>query len=153
MSIEKRLTELQIILPEVTPAGQYSPAVKTGRFVFVSGQIPKTEGRLAYAGRVGRELSLEDGRKAARLCVINALAALKGEIGSLDKVQKVVKLTGFITSGVGFLDLHKVMDAASELIVDIFGQAGRHARSTAGVVELPMGAAVEIDMLVEVKGL
>jgi enamine deaminase RidA (YjgF/YER057c/UK114 family) len=153
MSIEKRIAELQIVLPEIEALGNYRPAVKAGKLVHISGQLPKAEGRISYTGRVGRELTLETARKAARLCVVNCLAALKSEIGNLDKVQKVVKLNGYITSGVGFRDQHKVMDAASELVVDVFGPSGKHARSTVGVVELPMGAAVEIDMVVEVKGL
>lgn len=153
MSIAKRLQELQIVLPEIESIGNYRPAVKSGKLVYVSGQLPKAEGRIVHVGRVGRELNLEAARKAARLCVINCLTALKSEIGNLDKVQKVVKVNGYITSGVGFRDLHKVMDAASELIGDVFGPAGKHARSTIGVVELPMGAAMEMDMIVELKGL
>ncbi len=153
MSIAKRLEELQIVLPEIEALGDYKPAVKTGRLVHVSGQLPKAEGRISFVGRVGRELTIEEGRKAARLCIINCLAALQNELGNLEKILKVAKINGYVTSGVGFREQHKVMDAASELIVEIFGPAGKHARSAAGVVELPLGAAVEIDMLVEVKGL
>ncbi len=153
MSFDKRIQELQIDLPEVEALGNYKPAVKSGRFVHISGQLPKSEGRIAYVGRVGRELTLEAGRRAARLCIINCLAALKSEIGKLDKVTRVVKITGYVTSGVGFREQHKVLDAASELLVEVFGPAGKHARAAVGVVELPMGAPVEIDMICEVKGL
>ena len=151
MSIDKRLNELQITLPDVEALGNYVPAVKGGRLVFVSGQLPKAEGRISYVGRIGRELTLDDGRRAARLCIINCLAALKSALGSLDKVSQVLKITGYITSGVGFRDQHKIMDAASELLVDVFGPNGKHARAAVGVVELPLGAAVEIDMVCAVK--
>ncbi len=153
MSVEKRLAEMHINLPQLDAIGDYRPAVKAGRLVYISGQLPKTEGRIAYVGRVGREITLEAARKAARLCVINALAALKDVVGNLDKVQQIVKVTGYVTSGVGFREQHKVMDAASELIGEIFGPAGQHARSAVGVVELPLGAAVELDMVCLVRGL
>lgn len=155
MKIEERLKELHIILPDEKeePVGQYSPTVKSGRLIFVSGQLPKAEGRLTHQGRVGREVTLESARKAARTCVINALSALKDAIGNLDKVTKVVKLSGYVTSGVGFRDQHKVIDGASELLVEVFGEAGRHARSAVGVVELPLGAPVEIEIVFEIKGL
>jgi enamine deaminase RidA (YjgF/YER057c/UK114 family) len=150
VSFEKRIQELHIDLPEVAAVGNYAPAVKTGRLVYVSGQLPKAEGRLTHTGRVGRELGLEEGRRAARTCAINALAALKSAVGSLDKVQRIVKLTGYVTSSVGFQDHHKVIDAASDLLVEIFGPAGKHARAVVGVVELPMGAPVEIELIAEV---
>lgn len=153
MKIADRLEELHIQLPEVAAAGNYSPVLKSGRHVYVSGQLPKTEGRIAHKGRVGREVTLESARKAARLAIINCLAALQDHLGSLDKVQRIVKVTGYITSAVGFTEQHKVMDAASDLLVDIFGPTGKHARAAVGVVELPLGACIEIDMIVETKGL
>jgi enamine deaminase RidA (YjgF/YER057c/UK114 family) len=151
MSVEKRLAEFNIVLPDLSPSGNYRPAVRVGKLVYVSGQLPKAEGRLAFSGRVGREINLEAARKAARLCVINALAAVKGVCGNLDKVNRIAKINGYVCSTVGFQDQHKVMDAASELVCDLFGEAGHHARSAVGVIELPLGAAVEIDMIAELK--
>ena len=151
MSFEKRIEELQIDLAEVGAVGNYVPALQVGKLVFISGQLPRSDGRLTHAGRVGRELSLEDGRRAARTCVVNCLAALKSSVGSLDKVRRIVRMSGYITSAVGFQEQHKVMDAASELLVEIFGPAGKHARSAVGVVELPLGAAVEIELIAELK--
>ena len=151
MSFEERIQELHIDLAEVGAVGNYLPALKVGKLVFVSGQLPKSDGRLTHSGRVGRELSLEDGRRAARTCIVNCLAALRSAVGSLDKVQRIVRISGYVTSAVGFQEQHKVMDAASELLVDIFGPSGRHARSAIGVVELPLGAPVEIELIAELK--
>ena len=151
MAIIDRLKELQVILPEVAPAGNYVPAMKTGNLLFVSGQLPKVEGRIAYKGRLGKDLNLESGRKAARACVANLLAVLQQELGTLEKVKKIIKVTGYVNSYPGFQDQSKVMDAASELLVEVFGEAGRHSRVSVGVIELPLGAAVEIEMVVEVK--
>lgn len=151
MNIEERLTELQIVLPEVVPAGNYLPAVRTGNLVYVSGQLPKVEGKIAFKGRVGKDLNLESARRAARACVVNILAVLKQELGGLDKIKRVIRLSGFVNSYPGFQEQPKVMDAASDLLVELFGEAGRHSRVAVGVVELPMGAAVEVDMIVEVR--
>ena len=151
MTIEDRLKELQITLPEVAVAGNYLPALRVGNLLYVSGQLPKVEGKVAYTGRVGKDLTLESARRAAKACLINILAVVKQELGSLDKVKKIVRLGGFITSYPGFHDQAKVMDAASDLLVELFGESGKHARATVGVVELPLGAAVEIEMLAEVK--
>lgn len=150
--IEARLQELQIILPEVQPAGNYLPAVRTGNLVFISGVLPKVEGRIAFKGRVGRDLNVESARRAAKACVVNLIAALKQEIGNLDKVRRIVRLSGFINTYPGFNDHPKIMDAASELLVEIFGESGRHSRVTIGVVELPAGSSMEMEMIAEVKG-
>lgn len=151
MGVEDRLKELHIVLPEVQPAGNYAPAIRTGNLLFVSGQLPKAEGKIAFRGRVGKDLNLETARRAARACVANLLAVLKQELGSLDKVKKILRLTGYINTYPGFNDHPKVMDAASDLLMEIFGEAGRHSRVAIGVVELPFGAAIEMEMIAEVK--
>ncbi|MBI3540765.1 MAG: RidA family protein [Deltaproteobacteria bacterium] len=151
MAIEDRLQELHIILPEVQAAGNYLPAVKTGNLVFVSGQLPKIEGKIAFRGRVGKDFNLETARRAAKACVANCLAVLKQELGSLEKIKKIIKVNGFVNTYPGFHDHPKVMDAASDLLIEIFGEAGRHARAVVGVVELPMGAAMEMEMIVETR--
>lgn len=150
-AVDKRLQELQITLPESQPAGSYVPALRTGSLVFVSGQLPKVEGKIAFKGRVGKDLNLESARRAAKACVINILAALKQELGTLDRVKKFVRLAGYINTYPGFNDHSKVMDAASDLLVEIFGEAGRHARLAIGVVELPLGASIEMEAVVEAK--
>ncbi|MBI2082523.1 MAG: RidA family protein [Deltaproteobacteria bacterium] len=151
MGIEDRLRELQIDLPEVAPAGNYLPSCRVGNLIFISGQLPKVEGRIAFRGRVGKEVDLESARRAAKACVANLLAVLKQDLGSLDRVKKVVRLTGYVNSFPGFQEQHKVVDGASDLLVEIFGDSGRHSRVSVGVVELPMGAAVELEMIVEIK--
>lgn len=140
-----------MVLPEVSPVGNYLPAVRTGNLVFVSGQLPKVEGRIAFKGRVGKDLNVESARRAARACLTNILAVLKQELGSLDKIRKIVRLTGYINTYPGFSEHPKVLDAASDLLVEIFGDAGRHSRVAIGVVELPLGAAMEMEAVVEVK--
>jgi len=150
-SIEDKLQELHIILPEVQPAGNYVPAVRVGNLVFVSGQLPKVEGKIAYKGRVGKDLNIETARRAAKACLANVLAALKSEIGSLDKVKRIVRMTGYINTYPGFSEHPKVLDAASEQLVEIFGEAGKHSRVAIGVVELPFGSSMEMEMIAEVR--
>lgn len=151
MSVEDRLKELQIVLPEVQAVGNYLPAARSGNLVFVSGQLPKVEGKIAFRGRVGKDLNLESARRAAKACLTNILAVLKEELGNLDRVKRVVRLTGYINTYPGFHDHPKVMDAASDLLVDLFGEGGRHSRVVIGVVELPLNAAMEMEAVVEVK--
>ena len=151
MKIEERLQELHIQLPEVQPAGNYLPAIRSGSLIFVSGQLPKVEGKIAFKGRVGKDLNVESARRCAKACLANILAVLQQELGTLDKIKKVVKLTGYINTYPGFSEHPKVMDAASEALIEIFGEAGRHARTVIGVVELPLGAAMEMDMIVEAR--
>lgn len=151
MDINNRLKELKLELPEVVPVGNYLPACRVGNMVYVSGQLPKVEGRIAFRGKVGLDVDLETARRAARACVANLLAVLKFELGSLEKVKRIVRVTGYINSSPGFQDQAKVMDAASDLFVEIFGESGRHSRVSVGVAELPLGAAVEIDLVAEVK--
>jgi enamine deaminase RidA (YjgF/YER057c/UK114 family) len=140
--------------PSPRPQGWYVPVARTGNLVFVSGQLPMREGRVAFTGRVTGEgeggVSLEVAREAARLCLLNILAALEGNGVPLASVSRVVKLTGFVQSDDGFHDQPKVLNAASELLTDIFGEAGRHARAAVGVNALPLDACVEIEAVFEV---
>ncbi|SDF60613.1 RidA family protein [Sporolituus thermophilus] len=152
MSYEAKLQELGLKVPEVAkPVAAYVPAVKVGDYVYTSGQIPFVEGKLKYVGKVGKDLSLEEGYEAAKVCALNCLAAVKSVIGSLDKVEQIVKVVGFVNSAPGFADQPKVVNGASELIGQVFGTAGEHARSAVGVAELPLNAAVEVEMIVKVK--
>ena len=149
--VEDRLRQMALELPPPpTPVAAYLPAVRSGNLVFVSGQIPREKGELKYRGHVGSSLSLEDGRAAARICALNALAAVKQEIGDLDRVQRIVKVTGYVASAAGFTDQPKVVDGASVLLNELLGEKGQHARAAVGVNELPLGAVVELEMIVEV---
>lgn len=153
MSYEQRIRELGLELPPAPkPAGAYVPAVQTGNLVFTAGQIPVAGGQMQYKGKVGADLSVEEGYQAARLCALNALAALKAHLGSLDRIARVVKVVGFVQSASGFDQQPKVINGASELLAEVFGAAGQHARSAVGAPELPLGAAVEVEFVVEVKG-
>lgn len=127
------------------------PVARTGSLVFVSGQLPMRDGAVAYQGTVGETVDLETAREAARLCLLNILAALEGNGVPLDAVVKVVKVTGFVQSAASFHDQPKVLNAASELLTDVFGDAGRHARAAVGVNALPLDAAVEIEAVFEVR--
>ena len=152
-TVEKKLAELGIVLPEpVAPVANYAPFVRTGNFMVVSGQLClDAQGKLVAKGQLGGSVSIEDGQKAARACAINLLAQLKAALGDLDKVARVVRLGGFINSMPGFPDGPKVMNGASDLMVAVFGDKGRHARSTIGVAELPLDAAVEVEGMFEVQ--
>jgi len=150
--IEKRLDALNIILPSPPkPVGSYVAVVITGKLAFVSGQIPIKDGKVIYAGKVSKDLSVEDAQKAARLCVINALAQLKAELGNLDRISKIVKVSGFVNSPPEFTDQPKVINGASDLLFEIFGQKGQHARIAVGVSSLPLNSAVEIDLIAEIN--
>ena len=152
ISYEARLKELKIELPSAPkPVASYVPAVRAGNLIFLAGQGPMSAGRPTISGKVGSDLSEEQGNKAARQTVFNLLAALKAEIGSLDRVKRIVKLTGFVNSAPGFTRQPWVVNGASDLLVDIFGEAGKHARSSVGVSELPMNIPVEIELIVEVS--
>ncbi|MBQ6640851.1 MAG: RidA family protein [Saccharopolyspora sp.] len=149
-SWKQRLTELGIELPEVAaPVAAYVPAVRSGSQVFTSGQVPFVEGKLAAAGKVGAEIDPEEAKRHARTCVLNALAAVDALVG-LDSIVRVVKVVGFVASAEGFSGQPAVVNGASELLGEIFGDAGPHARSAVGVAELPVGAPVEVEMIVEV---
>ena len=151
--IKERLAELGIVLPTpMAPLANYVPFVRSGNMVVVSGQIPALDGKVAFTGKVGAEVSEDDGRKAARLCLINVLAQLNMALdGDLDGVVRVIRLGGFIASPPEFTRHAVVMNGASDLAVEVFGDAGRHARSTIGVPSLPADAAVEVEGMFEVR--
>ncbi len=153
MDFEKNITNLKLVIPTLAPpAGLYVPAVKTGNLVYISGQLPLTDGRLNFKGRVGQEVTPENAQRAAKISLINCLAALKWLVHDLNKVKKIVRLNAYVTASIGFLDLPKVANAASELLIQIFGEeVGSHSRTTIGALELPMGSCVELDLIVEVK--
>ena len=149
--IAQRLAELGITLPEAAaPVAAYVPAVEAGGLLHISGQLPFEQGQL-MTGRLGEDRDLDYGARAARACGIMLLAQMKKTLGSLDRVDRVVKLGVFVNSAARFTDQPKVANGASELMQDVFGEAGRHARSAVGVPALPLGAAVEIDAIVAVK--
>jgi enamine deaminase RidA (YjgF/YER057c/UK114 family) len=148
---EKKLNELGIVLGEpTTPSANYVPFVRTGNLLSVSGQICLEGGKLVAAGRLGDGVSIEDGQKAARACAVNVLAQVKAALGDLDKVVRVVRLGGFVNSAPGFAEGPKVMNGASDLMVAVFGERGKHSRSTIGVATLPQNAAMEVEALFEV---
>jgi enamine deaminase RidA (YjgF/YER057c/UK114 family) len=151
-TVEKRLTDLGIVLPTPTaPIANYVAFVRTGNFMVVSGQLCLDgDGKLVAKGKLGAEVSIEDGQRASRACAINLLAQIKVGLGDLNKVVRVVRLGGFINSTPDFLELPKVMNGASDLMVAVFVDRGRHARTTVGVASLPMGAAVEVEGMFEV---
>ncbi|MFY9601738.1 MAG: RidA family protein [Pseudolabrys sp.] len=152
-SIEKRLSSLGVTLPTpAAPIANYVPSVRSGNMLMVSGQICfGVDGKLVAKGQLGAGVSIEEGQKAARACAINLLAQVKSALGDLDKVVRVVRLGGFINSAPGFTEGPKVMNGASDLMVEAFGDKGRHARSTVGVAALPADAAVEVEGLFEVS--
>jgi len=152
-TVESKLKELGIVLKEApTPVANYVPFVRTGNLLMVSGQLCLDgDGKLVATGRLGDGVSIEDGQKAARACAVNVLAQLKAALGDLDKVTRVVRLGGFINSAPGFIDGAKVMNGASDMMVAVFGEKGRHARTTIGVAALPADAAVEVEGLFEVS--
>lgn len=151
-AIDNRLKELGIALPEARkPAFEYVAVALHGNIAYVSGQLPWLDGQNVISGKVGADVDLGRAQEAARLCTLFALANLKNEIGSLDLVERILKVTGFVASAPGFSAQPKVIDAASKLLGDIFGENGRHARSAIGVAELPRGAAVEIEYMIAVR--
>jgi enamine deaminase RidA (YjgF/YER057c/UK114 family) len=146
----RRLSELGLDLPDVAPPlAAYVPAVRTGNYVYVSGQLPLADGKLLETGKVGGEVSAERAKELAARCALNAMAAVHSLVG-LDKVARIVKLTGFVASAEGFTGQPGVINGASELFGAVFGDAGKHARSAVGVSELPLGAPVEVEVIVEV---
>ena len=151
-TVEKKLASLGINLPSPAgPVANYVPFVRSGNLLVVSGQLCfGTEGKLVAKGQLGGGVSIEDGQKAARACAVNLLAQIKGALGDLDKVIRVVRLGGFINSTPGFTDGPKVMNGASDLMVEVFGDKGRHARTTVGVAAFPADAAIEVEGLFEI---
>jgi enamine deaminase RidA (YjgF/YER057c/UK114 family) len=150
--IEEKCKELNIQLQNIsTPRFTYIPVNQTGNLVYTSGQDCRVNGELIYKGKLGKDLTIEEGKLAARQCIINCLSVLKWHLGSLDKVKKVVKVLGFVQSAEGFKDQPYVLNGASDLLVEIFGDRGKHARSAIGTSELPFDTPVEIEIIVEVE--
>ena len=153
MSIEDRLSELGIQLPPVAaPVASYVPVVVSNGFAFVSGQVAMEDGKPTYQGRLGAEISMEEGMEAARRCALQALAALEAELGSLDRVGRIVKLTVWVASTDSFTNQPRVANGASDLLGEIFGDAGRHARAAVSAPVLPLGVPVEVEVVAEVSG-
>lgn len=151
MHIEEKLESMGLTLPGVAaPVGAYVPAVQAGNFVYTSGQLPLAGGQLRFIGKVGRDVSEEEGYEAAKICILNALAALKNELGTLDRVERVVKVTGFVNSTEDFYAHAKVVNGASDLLGKLFDKG--HARAAVGVAALPLNAAVEIELIAQVTG-
>ncbi|WP_033067310.1 RidA family protein [Thalassospira australica] len=149
--IDAHLADLGITLPQATaPVANYVPYVIAGNLVHISGQITMENGELKFVGKLGADYDVETGQKAARLCALNLVAQLKAAIGDLDKVTRVVKLNAFVNSAPSFVDQPKVVNGASDTMVEIFSDAGKHARSAVGVASLPLGVAVEIDGIFEI---
>lgn len=152
MSCEERLREMGVELPTAPkPVANYVPAVRSGRLLFLSGVLPMKNGRLSYTGKLGRDLTVEQGVEAARLALLNALAILKSELGDLDRIGQVVRMTGHVASAEGFIQQPAVVNGASDLLVAAFGEAGRHARVAVGAAELPLNAPVELELIVEIS--
>lgn len=152
MSFEAKVQELGLTIPTpAKPLAAYVPAVRTGNQVFVSGQLPSKDGQLLYKGLLGRDVTTEQGYEAARACAINCLGAVKALVGSLDNIVRIVKVTGFVAATPEFTDHPKVVNGASELMQQVFGEQGAHARAAVGMASLPLGVPVEVEMIVEVK--
>jgi enamine deaminase RidA (YjgF/YER057c/UK114 family) len=152
MTYEEKLKSLGLELPEAPkPVATYVPAVRTGNLLFLSGVLPMRNGQLAFTGKLGRELTVLEGIEAAKVAILNALAIAKQELGSLDRITRVVKVVGHVASADGFVEQPQVLNGASDLLVAIFGDAGRHARVATGAAELPRRAAVEIEVILAVS--
>jgi len=152
MGYEEKLKTLGLELPEPPkPVATYVPAVRTGSLLFLSGVLPMRNGQLAYAGKLGRDLGVAEGVEAAKMAMLNALAIAKQQLGSLDRITQVVKVVGHVASAEGFTDQPQVLNGASDLLVAVFGEAGRHARVATGAAELPRRAAVEIEVILAVS--
>lgn len=151
MTPEDRMKDMNLVLPPApAPVGSYVPCVCVGNLVFTSGQLPLRDGKLVATGKVGRDLSIDEAGEAARVAVLNALAQVAAVAGGLNRIARVVRLGVFVNSADGFTDQPKVANGASNLLVEIMGEAGKHARSAVGVNELPLNAAVEIEMIAEI---
>ncbi len=152
MSYESKLKELGLTLPAPPkPVATYIPAVRVGDLLFLSGVLPSRDGQLIATGKLGQAISIEQGMEAAKVAVLNALAIVRSEVGSLDRVKHIVKMVGHIASAPGFTEQPQVLNGASDLLVSIFGEAGRHARVAVGAAELPRQAPVEIELIVQVS--
>lgn len=151
IKVEENLKNLGIIIPDAPkPLGAYRPVAISGNIIFVSGQLPIEKGKLKYKGKVGSDISLDDGVHASKIAAINILSVMKQELGDLDKINRILKLTGYVASAPGFDMQAKVVNGASELFYQVFGENGIHARAAVGVFELPLGAPVEIEAIAEI---
>jgi enamine deaminase RidA (YjgF/YER057c/UK114 family) len=149
--IEEKLNSLGIILPNPpTPAGSYIPIIKSGNLLYISGQIPMENGKIIFTGKVSDD-NLEIAQKSAKMCAVNILSQIRREVGNLDRVSKVIKLSGFVNSVPEFTQHPKVINAASDLIFEIFGEIGRHSRIAVGVNSLPLNSMTEIDAIIEIS--
>lgn len=152
MNVENKLKSLGLKLPEMPkPLGAYVPAIRIGDILFTSGQGPIMEGKIKYQGKLGKDLTLEEGYEAAKLCALNCLSAIKMEIGDLDKIERIVKVVGFVNSAQGFTEQSLVINGASDLLQNLFGERGKHVRVSVGVSELPNNMAVELEIMVKLK--
>jgi len=152
MSYERKLKELGLELPQAPkPVATYVPAVRAGELLFLSGVLPMKDGVLAFTGKLGREVTVAQGIEASKTALLNALAIAKQELGTLDRIVRVVKVVGHIASAEAFTEQPQVLNGASDLLVSVFGEAGRHARVAVGAAELPRGAAVEIELILQVS--
>jgi enamine deaminase RidA (YjgF/YER057c/UK114 family) len=150
--VEERLKSRGILLPPApSPMGAYVPAVRTGSLVFVSGQLPRWGDQMRFVGKVDQELSVDEAREAARLAALNAVAVLAAEVKDLDRVKRIVRLQGSVASSVGFVNQPAVVNAASEVMLEVFGDRGKHARMSVGVAELPARASVAVEIIAEVE--
>jgi enamine deaminase RidA (YjgF/YER057c/UK114 family) len=150
--IELKLKELGILLPEpAKPVAAYIPAKQSGKLVFTAGQLPMVQGELISKGLLGQDVEIEEANKAARICTLNALAAIKGLVGDLDRIKQIVRVVGYVASVPTFTQQPAVVNGASELLLEIFGESGKHARSAVGMAVLPLNASVEIELTVEVE--
>lgn len=152
MSIEARATQLGLEFPPPPkPLASYIPAVQVGELLFLSGVLPLRNGQLLMTGKIGRDLTVDRGKEAARLAVLNALAIARSELGSLDRITRVVRMVGHVASGEGFGQQPAVINGASDLLVELFGEAGRHARVAVGAAELPLNSPVELELILMVR--
>ncbi len=152
MKPSERLQELKLALPAVAkPVGSYVPAIRSGTMVYTSGQLPIRDGKVIYTGKVPGDVSVEDATDGAAIAVLNALAAAAEQVGGVDHIDRVIRVAVFVNSSPGFTGQPKVANGASDMLAEIFGDAGRHARAAVGAAELPLNAAVEVELMVEVK--
>ena len=151
-NVEQKLTQLGLVLPETPkPVAAYIPAKQAGNLVFTAGQLPMVNGELISKGLLGQDVEIDEANKAARICTLNALAAIKGVVGDLDRIKQIVRVVGYVASVPTFTQQPAVVNGASELLLEIFGESGKHARSAVGMAVLPLNASVEIELTVEVE--
>ena len=151
MRVDEQLKKMNLNLPDPPkPLAAYVPSVRSGNLLFISGTLPSREGKLIYSGKLGREVTVEQGIECARLALLNSLAIVKQEIGDLDQVKRIVRLGGFVASAEGFIQQPQVLNGASLLLNELFGDRGKHARAAVGAAELPLNAPVEIELVVEI---